>query len=230
MEHVKTKQEQPDIPWSYSSISLFQLCPKKYYHLKVAKDVKEPMNKALLYGNRLHKAAEEFVRDGVDIPRQFSYSKKIVENLRDRKGDKLCEHRMAITKYAEPTTWMADDVWLRGIADLIIIDQEKARIVDYKTGKSSKYADTKQLDLLALCTFTHFPNIEKISAGLLNIVCHDLIKRSYTRSDLAGLMGEWTANYSWLEKTYAENVWNAKPNFTCQNFCPIESCIHNGRY
>ena len=28
--------------WSYSSITLFDQCPKKYYHLRVAKDIKEP--------------------------------------------------------------------------------------------------------------------------------------------------------------------------------------------
>ena len=36
------------ITWSYSNLSLFQQCPKKYYHLRVAKDFKEPESEAML--------------------------------------------------------------------------------------------------------------------------------------------------------------------------------------
>ena len=227
---MKVKTEQNNISWSYSSISLFKQCPKKYYHLKVAKDYIEPQSQAMSYGTIVHKAAEKFVRDDVDIPEKFAYMRETIEHLKNKKGDKLCELRMAITQDATATTWMAKNVWLRSIADLIIKTGDKARIIDYKTGKSSRYADTKQLDLLALCTFIHFPEVEKIRAALLFLVCNDLVTRSYTRSDMAGLMGEWTANYSWLEKTYAENVWNAKPNFTCEQFCPVTTCAHNGRF
>ena len=42
--------------WSYSSITLFDQCPKKYYHLKVAKDVSEPESEAMRYGKDLHLA------------------------------------------------------------------------------------------------------------------------------------------------------------------------------
>ena len=31
--------------WSYSSLKLFEQCPRKYYHLRVAKDFKEDDNK-----------------------------------------------------------------------------------------------------------------------------------------------------------------------------------------
>ncbi len=49
-------------PWSYSSITLFQQCPKKYYHLRVAKDIVEPETEVLLYGKRVHEAAEKYVQ------------------------------------------------------------------------------------------------------------------------------------------------------------------------
>ena len=29
------------IAWSYSSLKTFEQCPRKYYHLKVAKDIKD---------------------------------------------------------------------------------------------------------------------------------------------------------------------------------------------
>jgi len=39
------------ITWSYSSLALYQQCPKKYYHLKVAKDIKEELGEAIVFGN-----------------------------------------------------------------------------------------------------------------------------------------------------------------------------------
>ena len=50
-----------NITWSYSNLSLYQQCPKKYFHLKVAKDVKEPPSDALTFGNEIHKIAQEYV-------------------------------------------------------------------------------------------------------------------------------------------------------------------------
>jgi hypothetical protein len=60
-----------NITWSYSSLSLYQQCPKKYYHLKVAKDIKEPLGEAIVFGNTIHKIAEEYVGKGVPIPAQY---------------------------------------------------------------------------------------------------------------------------------------------------------------
>jgi hypothetical protein len=36
------------IVWSYSSLGLFQQCPKKYYHLRVVKDYVEPETEHML--------------------------------------------------------------------------------------------------------------------------------------------------------------------------------------
>ena len=59
--------------WSFSSLKTFQQCPKKYYHLKVAKDVKDTTGEAALYGTEMHLAAEEYIRDGKDLPPKFEY-------------------------------------------------------------------------------------------------------------------------------------------------------------
>ena len=80
------------------------------------------------YGTIVHKAAEKFVRDDVDIPEKFAYMRETIEHLKNKKGDKLCELRMAITQDATATTWMAKNVWLRSIADLIIKTGDKASI------------------------------------------------------------------------------------------------------
>jgi hypothetical protein len=61
------------ITWSYSSLALYQQCPKKYYHLKVVKDIKEPLSEAITFGNEIHKVAEEYVSKGRPIPEKYNH-------------------------------------------------------------------------------------------------------------------------------------------------------------
>ena len=221
----------PNFTWSYSSLSLYQQCPRKYHRLRVVKDIKEGETEALIYGKEVHKAAEEYVRDGTPIPTKYSFIQKYVDPLKEIPGDKLCEYQMGLTEKLEPCGFFDKDVWWRGVADLLILNGEdkKAHVIDYKTGKSAKYADTKQLELLALATFKHFPYTEKIKSGLVFLVSEEFVKADYLKDQETTLWGRWLPELSRLEKSYEVDVWNPKPNFTCRKFCPVKDCEHNGK-
>lgn len=215
--------------WSYSSITVFKQCPRKYYHLKVAKDVKEPEAEHLIYGTEVHKAAEDYVRDGTEIPQKYAFIKPQVDILLNIKGTRLCEYKMGLTADVEACDFFAENVWWRGIADLLIIDEDSAYLIDYKTGKSAKYADTKQLELLSLAVFRHFPKVKSIKAGLLFVVSKEFVQAEYTpENQKDGWLG-WFGEIQMLEACYESDTWNAKPNFSCHKFCPITDCEHNGK-
>lgn len=215
--------------WSYSSIGLFQQCPKKYYHLRVVKDHKEPETEALSYGKLVHEAAEFYIKEGRPIPPQFAFIQEPLDSLKKLGGTYLCEHKMGLTRDLEPCDFFAPDVWWRGVADLIIIDSDRAHLIDYKTGKSSKYADTKQLEILSLAMFKHFPELTSIKAGLLFLVASDLVKVKYVRGEESVPWVKWLNDTKQLEAAYANDVWNARPNFSCKQYCAVTSCIHNGK-
>jgi hypothetical protein len=215
--------------WSYSSLDLFNQCPHKYYRLRVKKDIKEPPTEHLSYGLDVHKAAEEFIRDGVPIPEKYSYIVPALVKLRDYEGDKLCEYRMGLTRNLDPCEFYDKEVWWRGIADLIILQGDTAKIVDYKTGKSSKYADTKQLELLSLAVFKHFPQVKHIKAGLLFVVANDFIKGEYHSEKSHVYWERWLTGTARLEEAFKVNVWNPRPNFTCSKWCHVKDCVHNGK-
>jgi len=217
------------IKWSYSSITLFQQCPRKYYHLRVLKDIVEPETEHMLYGKLVHEAAENYIKNGTEIPAQFLFVKPILDVLKDIPGEKLCEYKMGLTKDLEPCDFFSEDVWFRGVADLLVINNDLAHIVDYKTGKSAKYADTKQLELMALAVFKHFPQVKKAKAGLAFVVSEEFVKDDYSKDTEDTLWVRWLSITDQLEKTHSNDVWNAKPNFTCKNFCKVMSCEHNGR-
>ena len=149
-------------PWSFSKIKAFEQCPKQFYHMRIAKDYAESETEAMLYGTAFHEAAEEYVRDGTPMPPQFDYALAALDILKDKQGDKLCEYRLGLTQDLKPCGFSDEGVWFRGVADLIILDDDLAWVVDYKTGKSARYADKGQLELMALATFKHFPQVEKV--------------------------------------------------------------------
>jgi RecB family exonuclease len=217
--------------WSYSSIKLFEQCPRKYYHLKIVKDVVEPETEALLYGSRFHEAAEKYVRDGEALPPYFTFAKQTLDNLKQIPGDRLCEYEMGITKDLQPCAFDAPDVWYRGIADLLIIDREKgeARVVDYKTGKSAKYADPEQLELMSLCVFKHFPEIKKVKGGLLFVIANALVKSKYDSEQQDMLWTKWADRNKRLAFAVDTNTWNPKPSGLCRKHCAVLTCSHNGR-
>ena len=215
--------------WSYSSISLFQQCPRKYHRLRVVKDIVEPLQQHLIYGTDVHKAAENYVCKSIDLPAKYSAFQNMLDTLKKIPGEKYCEYEMGLTKDLEPCAFKAPDVWFRGIADLLVIDGDSAHIIDYKTGKSSQYADTKQLELLALLTFKHFPQVKIIKAGLVFLVATDLVKAKFEKGVQASAWQKWMPEIQRLESAYQTNVWNPKPNFTCRKFCAVVDCEHNGR-
>jgi hypothetical protein len=215
--------------WSYSSISLFQQCPRKYHRLRVLKDIVEPPQAHLDYGSAVHKAAEDYVCGGIDIPEKYGFIKTPLDSFKILPGEKYCEHEMGLTKDFKPCAFRDPNVWFRGIADLLVINGDEAKIVDYKTGKSAQYADTKQLELLALLVFKHFPDVKHVRAGLVFFVAKSLVKAEFTEDQQSVAWTRWLPEIERLETALETDMWNPKPNFTCRKFCAVVDCEHNGK-
>lgn len=212
--------------WSYSSIGLFQQCPHKYYRKYIKQDIKEPPTDAIRYGLMMHKAAEEYIRDDVELPGSLEYLQPALDKLKSYPGTQYCEHKMGLTRNLAPCAFDAQDVWWRGIADLLVVNGNQARIVDYKTGKSAKFADTKQLELLSMAVFKHFPEVEYVKAALLFVVSRDLVKATYSVKNTDEYWQRWLAETALLEKAFDAGTWNPRPNFTCRGWCAVTDCHH----
>lgn len=215
-------------PWSFSKIKAFEQCPKQFYHEKVLKQYPFVETDATRYGTEFHTAAEEYIRDGKELPKQFLFSKSALDSLNAKQGEKLCELKLGITENLKPCSFFADDVWFRGIADLIILDGDLAWVIDYKTGKSSKYADKGQLELMALSVFAHYPQVKKVRAGLLFVISNDLIKDQYVDLDAKDLWHKWLTKYEAMKLASDKGVWNPRPSGLCKRHCPVTECAHNG--
>ena len=216
------------IVWSYSSLKTFQQCPKKYYHTKVAKDVKEPDTQATLYGKSAHTVAEERIRDKKPVPPKFDYLQPILEQLDNIPGEKLCEVQLGMTRDLESCAFNAKNVWWRGIADLVIINEEKqlAHSVDYKTSKSARYADVKQLDLVAAGLFAKFPTINRVKSALIFVVSKEFVKAEHYREMVPKYIEKPAQDVARIEAALENGVWNPVQGPLCK-FCAVKQCEYN---
>ena len=214
--------------WSYSSLKNFQQCPKKYFHLKVAKDVVDRPHESALYGSAVHKAAEDHVAEGVPIPPKYAYIAPTIEALKKIPGEKYCEIKMGVTEKLEACDYDAPDAWWHGIVDLLIVNEAEgiAHMVDYKTSKNAKYADTKQLDYMAVAVFAKFPKIKVIKSALLFVVSNEFVQKKHVAENVQLYMNSATFDLNRLKSAFKSGVWNPVTGPLCK-FCPVESCEHN---
>ena len=131
------------MPLSYSRLSTFESCPRKFEYLYVLKSIKDEGSTATEYGTRVHGALENYGKALVseslvelealtEVETEATRWFPMVKKICDRPGEKLFEHQMAVTRDKVPCDWFAADVWLRSIADVLIIDGKKAYCLDWK--------------------------------------------------------------------------------------------------
>ena len=207
--------------WSFSSLKDFINCPRQYQEIKVLKRFEKKPTHQMLYGLEVHKACEDYVGQGKPLVKNYERFKPVLDTLVEIPGNKYPEHKMALDKDRNPCEY-GKGYWVRGIVDLLIVDGETAFIVDYKTG-SNRYPDPKQLKLMALMTFAHFPEVQNVKAGLLFVMHDSFMPEEYTREAADDLWRFFDPDLARLQLAYESNNWMPNPTPLC-NWCPVNTC------
>lgn len=211
-----------EIKWSYSGLKDYANCPKQYNEVKVLKRFSKKPTQQMLYGTEVHSALENYVKDGTPLAKNYERYKKQLDPLRDMEGEKYPEHEMALRHDKTPCGFKDPEYWVRGIADLLVVDGEQGFIVDYKTG-SNKYPDPKQLQLMSLMAFAHFPQLQHIKAGLLFVAHEHFVTSEYEREKIDQYWQDFYWNLERLRLSHENNSWPANPTPLC-GWCPVNTC------
>lgn len=205
----------------------FEQCARQYHEVTVLKRFPFTDTKHTIYGKDVHKAIEDYGRDGKPMPPEFMLFKPVVDALLAKTGRKLFEHEMALTKDLRPCDFKDDNRWVRGIADLLIVDDDNltARVVDWKTG-NDKYPDRDQLTLMSLMVFAHFPHIRSVSSALFFIVKGSMVKHKMAREDADAAWWDYRERVAKLEAAHEFDVWNPSQSPLC-GWCPVKHCTFN---
>ena len=131
----------------------------------------------------------------------------LFRSIKQIPGNRYAELEMAITADKKPCDFNDNNAWVRGIGDLVIVNKDRAFYIDYKTG-SNKYPDTDQLELMALLTFAHYPDIDKVNAALLFVVKESITKLTVRREDAEKLWWKYRERVAKIESSHSSGVWN----------------------
>jgi len=213
------------IKWSFSGLKDFINCPRQYYEVKVAQNFVKKVTQKMLYGTEVHKALEDYARDGTKLPLFYERYKPLLDTLLTIPGKRYLEYKMALTADKKPCDFDAPDYWVRGIVDFMVIEGDTAFIVDYKTG-SNKYPDMKQLKLMALMTFAHFPQVKHVKAGLLFVAHDHFMPEEYTVDQSEQMWGVFAPDIARLKHSMESDSWPPNPTPLCR-WCPVVSCQFN---
>ena len=207
---------------SFSSIKMYENCPKRYYHQRIRKEVQDKGSDATIYGERIHEALEHRLESKVNLPKESEGYEVLCRGIEKtaRGGTLLVEQKLTLSEDLTPTGWWDGDAWVRSILDVLVLHNDTAVVMDWKTGK--RRPDFTQLELFALQVFSHFPDIDKVKSSFLWLKDMQMDSKTYYRDELGSMWGSLLQRISRIEQSLAHDKWPPKPSGLC-NYCPAKN-------
>jgi RecB family exonuclease len=218
------------MPLSFSRLSTFEQCPAQFDYLYVSKRVVNQSNEHSEYGDRVHKVLEAKGKGTLDEGALSAEEKitldkwgPIVDRITSQSGDKYFEHQMAVNRNLQPVGWFAPDVWIRSIADVLVVDGATAYCLDYKTGKVKE--NPTQLQLFAAMVFWHFPQVETVKTSFVWLKFDEVTNSRYERRFLDALWRALEPRFTKVQDIIELGVFETKPSGLCpwcaaKDICP----------
>lgn len=210
--------------WVYSQLDTFKTCPRKYYHLKVARDVVEPPSIHTEWGHKVHEALEYRVKEGRPLPEGMMQWEGIAKSVAALPGIITTELPMALDSNFQPADW--SNAWTRGIVDVAVVSKSDGVVLDYKTGKRKL---TDQLALYAAYMFAHHPAIKTVQTGFVWLKDKKIDKEVIHRDEVPAIWQRFLPTVNKLYSAYERDKWMPQPNGLCKAWCPCTGCEFNGR-
>jgi len=203
---------------SYSSITLYENCPLRYYRQRILKDVVDGGGEASKHGERIHAFLENRLK-GTDLPQEIiTYEPlcKSVERIASS-GELHVEKELVLNDNLTPTGWWDADAWLRSKLDVLVITGNDAVVMDWKTGK--RKVDFFQMQIFAAQVFKHYPQVQRVTTSLVWLKTMEMDTERYDRADVNTVWAEIMKRIQRIHTSLEHDNWPAKPSGLCR-FCP----------
>jgi hypothetical protein len=201
---------------------MYENCPKRYYHQRITKEVKDSVGEATLYGERVHKHLEDYLKTGAALPDDSVKLQPLCDTFRTSAGDGgfFVEQEYTLNKDLQETGWWDADAWLRFKLDVLVVrDNGTAIVADWKTGK--RRPDFDQLEMFALAVFSFWPAVNKVTSVFVWTKENAMDKETYKREHIDDMWTRLLTRINRVEKSLETDVWPAKPSGLCR-YCPCK--------
>lgn len=224
----------PTFSWSYTKLTDFENCPMSFAEKNYYKRIKFTQTEQMLDGIRAHTALEVYAKEGrTSDELRVKHALPLVDAIRDKGGIILVEEQIAVDRQFKITEWFGKQAWGRGVIDLASIREERALILDWKTGK--KKHDELQLKIFCLFLAFKYPQIQEFDAKfgwLREQNLKDMITgfdKPLRRVDLKEPLNNLIGRIKRMEDAWQSEIFQARTSGLCKNYCDVMGCGHNGR-
>lgn len=213
--------------WSYSVYTQYLKCPLSVCYDKVQRiKIAEPPNPHFERGDRVHKAAEQFVGSRSGRPSKLTAELEGLRNklLMLRKAKARTEQEWAFDRDWRQVDWRDwNRAWLRVKTDACLERSKPkplVRIVDYKTGKV--YDDHKQQRSLYALGGLQLVQLGELAGGSAKVSLTAehwyadtglTATEEFTMTDLPRLKQEWLARTAQM---MADTRYKPNPGYHCR--------------
>lgn len=219
-----------DLKWSYSMLSTFSNCPKRFWHQYIAKDVERTTSLAAEAGVKVHSVLETAVcaPAAPDLPETLAHVTPIVEDM--RRFNAQVELSLGVREDWSPCGFFDSDVWGRVRIDVAVIHplNTACALVDWKNGnpKNAKYMDNFELRVQAAILAAHYPTLRVIKGRYYWTKAKPLgwpeWSETYDLSDIGGHRFAIQNLYDRINERRPEHF-TTKKSPLCA-YCPVKRC------
>lgn len=199
--------------WSYSALSTWKECPKKYFFSYI-EGIPWPESAPMLRGTRLHGLAEQYMKEpAMPVPYDLKKIGRLLSDARDAGGKS--EEVWLIDKDWQPV----DDpnrAWVKAIVDLHWVEGEVLHVRDHKSGREYP-SHRDQLELYAILGMLKYPSVRRAESAAIYIDGgYTGMDGSIIRPMLPSLISKWDTDAKAME---SDALFDAKPGSACR-WCP----------
>lgn len=207
---------------SFSAIHCYEnVCPYQYYKTYILKEipyVETPQRKA---GNDAHNALDKRVGAGVPLPPAMAQWEPFAKPF-DGLGAKT-ELKLGITdKGAVAGYWDKDTVWLRGRADVVVINKTTAFFNDWKVTNNPRYSTKFELEVHAMLLHAAHPYLTAIK-GTYTFLKQNELSQVYDLSDTAATWRKVNEIVKNIERDRSRGEFEKRQGPLC-SWCDVKSC------
>lgn len=207
--------------YTYTMLNTWLICPEQCYRRFIKKDIPFQATKEMQYGTEVHTALEYRIGGKKPLPdamRQWEPYAAALDNVPAK-----VEVKLGVDDQGQPCAFFGDNVWLRGKADVLVVDNRIAFLLDHKTGK--KREDPFELEVQALMVHAIHPTLSGIY-GAYGWLRENTVGQQH---DLFDVRGTWAKINNIVEEiadSIAGNEFEKKKTPLC-NWCSVLDCEHN---
>jgi len=210
------------IPLSYTSLNDYEVCPKRFYHKHLAKDI-PPENKsyAQLGGTAVHEALKKRLKIREPLPEEFKQYEGPCVAIESHDSIKHLELKLGVDASGQAVDFFGPRVRLRGALDVAMLSSPVALILDWKTGKP--WEAPFELQVQGLLLKAKYPDLKLLTGAYVWLKEGGRVGPLY-KLDAQKAWGDVCDRAASIAHRIKTNDWPADDGPLCA-YCPVPKTV-----